>query len=224
MELPCPRLHYASSSGIVRVEAPNLERANMKIVKHPSQKRSKAKKAPKKLPAKGSVRYVAAKCPMPPREPPLPTGTRIAPLHVHEDARGKITNVLSRPLGSYAVIESNKGTVRAEHWHKKDWHFCWVAEGKILYFERPVGSDELPKVTTVTKGQMFFTGPNLEHSMYFMEDTVFTCLGRLSRKQEDYETDLVRLEKKLTDIPMIRATYIDPPTDMGTQDMPGSIQ
>ena len=174
-------------------------------MKHP-------KKVAKKVSAekRGSIRLV--KCPMPVPEPPLPTDTLVSPLHVHEDARGKITNILARPLGSFALISSKKGTVRAEHWHKKDWHYCTVLSGQILYFERPVGSDELPKVTTVTEGQTFFTGPNIEHSMYFTQDTVFACLGKLTRAQDAYEADLVRLEKKLSEIPMIRATYIDPPT------------
>jgi dTDP-4-dehydrorhamnose 3,5-epimerase-like enzyme len=172
-----------------------------------SKKTSVRAKKPTKKPA------MRVKCPLPPRvtEPPLPTTTIVSASHTHEDERGKIENFLARPLGSYAVISSKKGTVRAEHWHKADWHFCHVVRGQILYFERPVGSDMLPAMTRVTEGQMFFTGPNVEHSMLFVEDTVFTCMGKLTREQDSYEHDLVRLEKRLTDLPLIRATYIDPP-------------
>lgn len=205
------------------------------------RKQKPAKKLAKK-PVKGSIRVV--KCPMPPRDPPLPTTTHIQSLHYYEDERGRIDNFLARPLGSFAVISSKKGTIRAEHYHLKDWHYCWVSKGEILYFERPVGSDELPKVTTVTEGQMFFTPPGVEHSMLFMEDTVFTCMGKLTRKQEDYENDLVRLKQRLTDLPIVH-TYlgapplpVEPITKPGAttqpettpeheaasaQDMPGSI-
>lgn len=186
----------------------------------------KAKKAKKR--ATGSVR--AAKCPMPPREPPLPT-TTIIPLEApFTDARGYIQNLVSRDIGSAVLIFSEKGSVRAEHWHRRDAHWCFLLSGSLFYFERPVGSDELPKVTTVVAGQLFFTPPNVEHGMYFREPSTFLTFSRpgFDRSQKAYESDLVRLEKKLTDIPMIRATYIDPPplppAPEVAQDMPGSIQ
>jgi quercetin dioxygenase-like cupin family protein len=154
-----------------------------------------------------------AKCPMPPREPPLPTSTIIPLEDSFKDARGYIQNLVSRDIGSAVLIFSEKGSVRAEHWHKKDAHWCFVLAGSLCYFERPVGSDALPKMTTVTAGQLFFTPPGVEHSMYFREPTTFLTFSRpkFDRSQKSYEADLVRLDQKLSEIAIIRATYIDPP-------------
>jgi len=56
---------------------------------------------------------------------------------------------------------------------------------------------------------LFFTPPCVEHSMYFTEPSVFLTLGKLSRTHQAYEADLVRMPEKLTDIPAIRARYIE---------------
>ena len=40
---------------------------------------------------------------------------------------------------------------------------------------------------------MFFTGPMTEHCMYFEKPTIFIAFGGGTRKQEEYEEDLVRV-------------------------------
>ncbi len=147
---------------------------------------------------------------MPVKELPLPTTTIIPLEDSFKDARGYIQNLVHRPLGSAVLIFSEKGSVRAEHWHREDFHFCFLLSGSLLYFERPVGSSDLPKVTSVVAGQLFFTPPGVEHSMYFTEASTFLTLGKLSRTHDAYEADLVRLTEKLTEIPIIRTTYIAP--------------
>ncbi len=149
-------------------------------------------------------------------EPPIPTSTIIPLEDPFKDARGYIQNLVHRPLGSAVLIFSEKGSLRAEHWHKEDFHFCHLLSGSLLYLERPVGSRELPVVTRVEAGQLFFTPPNVEHSMYFTEASTFLTLGKLSRTHEAYEADLVRLTDKLTEIPTIRDTYIVPTQSSGS--------
>jgi quercetin dioxygenase-like cupin family protein len=113
------------------------------------------------------------------------------------DDRGLLINVLKLPINSVVVITSTAGSVRAEHYHKTTNHWCYVMSGAIDYRERPVGSKEKPTLTRYTAGQRFFTGPGLEHSMAFPEDTVFLTLSNNPRSQEEYEADLVRLTEKL---------------------------
>lgn len=110
------------------------------------------------------------------------------------DERGRILPLLSCPMGSCVVIESKKGAVRANHYHKTDWHYCYVLSGSIDYYERPVGSKEDPIHTHVRAGSMLYTGPMVEHAMVFTEDTVFITLGKNSREQNDYEHDVVRID------------------------------
>jgi len=109
------------------------------------------------------------------------------------DARGSIQPLVDVPMESCVLITSKKGTVRANHFHKTDWHYCYILEGEVEYFERPHGSAEKPAMTIVHQGEMVFTGPNLDHAMRFIKDTTFLTWGRNSRKQEVYEADVERI-------------------------------
>ncbi len=110
------------------------------------------------------------------------------------DARGTILPLADEDMKSAVLISSQKGAIRANHYHKTDWHYCYVVTGSIDYYHRPVGSTAAPKHCRVATGQVFFTPPMVEHTMCFPEDTVFICLGRNSREQHVYEADVVRVE------------------------------
>jgi len=109
------------------------------------------------------------------------------------DERGSIQPLVDVPMQSCVLISSKSGTVRANHYHQTDWHYCYVLEGEIEYYERPHGSSDAPEKYIIKKGQMFFTGPQIDHAMVFTKDTVFLTLGRNSRTQEVYEADVVRI-------------------------------
>lgn len=122
-------------------------------------------------------------------------GTVIVPLlPPFADARGEILPLVDVPMKSCVMISSKRGTVRANHYHRTDWHYCYVLSGRIDYYHRPVGSKARPEKIAIEAGQMFFTGPMVEHAMAFPEDTVFLAFGRNSRAQEVYEADVVRIE------------------------------
>jgi len=110
------------------------------------------------------------------------------------DARGEILPLVDVPMKSCVLISSKRGSVRANHYHRTDWHYCYVLSGRIEYYHRPVGSKASPEKVTIASGQMFFTGPMIEHAMVFPEDTVFLAFGRNSRAQEVYEADIVRID------------------------------
>lgn len=109
------------------------------------------------------------------------------------DVRGEIQPLVDVMMKSCVLISSTKGTVRANHYHQTDWHYCYVMSGGIEYYHRPVGSTALPQKVTIREGQLFFTGPLIEHAMVFTTDTTFLTLGRNSRAQEVYEADVVRI-------------------------------
>ena len=109
------------------------------------------------------------------------------------DSRGAIQPLVDLPMESCVLISSKKGTVRANHYHRTDWHFCYVLSGSIEYHHRPHGSDAKPEKVLVKTGELFFTPPMVDHAMVFPEDTVFLTLGRNSRTQEVYEADVVRI-------------------------------
>ena len=109
------------------------------------------------------------------------------------DARGEIQPLVDLPMESCVLITSKKSAVRANHYHRTDWHFCYVLSGSIEYYYRPHGSDQAPQKVLVKKGELFFTPPMVDHAMVFPEDAVFLTLGRNSRTQEAYEADVVRI-------------------------------
>lgn len=110
------------------------------------------------------------------------------------DKRGVIQPLVDVTTESALIISSKKGTVRANHYHKDDWHYCYVISGAIKYYHRPVGSKSKPKSVLIKAGQLFFTPPLVEHAMVFVKDTTFLTLSHRKRDQHDYEDDLVRVE------------------------------
>jgi len=122
-----------------------------------------------------------------------PTGVVVPLSAPFSDSRGRIQNLVDAPIGSAVLISSKQGAVRANHYHRTDWHYCYVVTGSIEYFHRPTGSQQEPQRVLITAGQMFFTPPMTDHTMVFPEDTVFLTLGRNPRDQESYESDVVRV-------------------------------
>ena len=111
----------------------------------------------------------------------------------HADQRGAIQMLIDFPIGSALVITSGKGSVRGNHYHKEDDHYSYLASGRIEYYHRPAGSSEPPAVMIIEPGQMFYSPPMVEHTMKFLEDSVFYVFAKLNRDQESYEADVVRV-------------------------------
>jgi dTDP-4-dehydrorhamnose 3,5-epimerase-like enzyme len=115
------------------------------------------------------------------------------------DARGEIQPLVDMMMESAVMIESKKGSLRANHYHKTDWHYCYVISGAIDYYHRLTGSTGTPETMTIKQGEMVFTPPMVDHGMTFPEDTVFLTLSRNPRDQESYEQDVVRVDMMATE-------------------------
>lgn len=108
------------------------------------------------------------------------------------DSRGLIQNILNKNFGSFVIIESNKGSIRANHYHKRHWHYCYILSGEIEYYSMHRKSNKI-KVENFLTGDLFFTPPQVIHAMYFKKKTIFATLGNRSRSHRSYENDLVRV-------------------------------
>ena len=108
------------------------------------------------------------------------------------DRRGSIQPLVDLLMKSAVMIHSKAGSLRANHYHKTDWHYCYVIYGKINYYYRELNSKKDPELLLVEKGSMVFTPPLVEHCMKFPEDTLFLTLSRNPRDQKTYEADVVR--------------------------------
>ena len=110
-----------------------------------------------------------------------------------EDDRGCIQPLVDLMMRSAVMIHSKAGSLRANHYHKTDWHYCYVIYGKIEYFYKEVDSNKKTELLIAGKGSMIFTPPLVEHCMKFPEETLFLTLSRNPRDQKTYEEDVVRV-------------------------------
>jgi dTDP-4-dehydrorhamnose 3,5-epimerase-like enzyme len=111
------------------------------------------------------------------------------------DDRGLIRNVADGTLGDVAVIESNSGSVRANHYHREDWHLCYLISGAMEYAWKDSLSDEKSHKKVIAPSQMIFTPAMTPHRIKFLEDSIFISISKLSRISKNYENDTFKIEK-----------------------------
>mgnify|MGYP001577639959 CR=1 FL=1 len=118
---------------------------------------------------------------------------------IFKDKRGTIEILEKNLTIDLLRIKSKINTKRAAHYHKTSGHWCIVTSGEIQYYERPVGKNIKPRYTLYERGDMFWTGPMIEHLMVFpnYNDNEFICLSTGKRTQKEYEKDLVRINYDL---------------------------
>ena len=123
---------------------------------------------------------------------------------VFKDERGYLLKILDKGFSSCIEIFSKKGSIRANHYHKKDEHFCYILKGKILFFYRNRKKGSKLNYKIMKKGDLFFTTYDQDHLAYFLKTTHFLSYSSRKRSKLDYENDLVRLnmdkEKKVIEI------------------------
>ena len=99
----------------------------------------------------------------------LPKKVKVKLVGNFNDNRGQILNITNSLFRSCAIIKSKKNSIRANHYHKKDWHYCYVLKGEIEYYHRVHGLETKPKKIIIKAGELFFTPPMVDHEMKFLE-------------------------------------------------------
>ena len=104
------------------------------------------------------------------------------------DKRGRISNhELPEPVNLIGLIDSKKGTTRANHYHPIQEQKCLVTKGQFISVYKDLLNKNSPKTThLVDEGQLIVTKPNTAHAMVFSKDTVFLNLVRGEREHENY--------------------------------------
>jgi nucleoside-diphosphate-sugar epimerase/quercetin dioxygenase-like cupin family protein len=104
------------------------------------------------------------------------------------DLRGKISNhELTEPINMIGLIDSKKGTIRANHYHPQQEQKCLFTKGQIIEVFQDILNPNSPKVTqVVNEGQLSIIKPNVAHTMVFTKDTTFLNLVRGEREHENY--------------------------------------
>ncbi len=104
------------------------------------------------------------------------------------DKRGVISNhELTEPINLIGLIESKKGTIRANHYHPQQEQKCLFTKGQIIEIFQDIINPNAPKITqVVNEGQLSIIKPNVAHTMVFTKDTTFLNLVRGERDHENY--------------------------------------
>ncbi len=112
---------------------------------------------------------------------------------VHKDIRGAIFSIVNEPCNNVSIIETIAGSIRSNHYHKKDWHYMLVLEGNLEYFYYSNVSKKVIFIN-VLPGQIIFT-PNLEiHATYFPNKSKMVVVSGFLRDSITYENDTVRVD------------------------------
>ena len=108
--------------------------------------------------------------------------------NIFEDKRGKISNhELTEPINLIGLIDSKKGTIRANHYHPQQEQKCLFTKGQIIEVFQDLINPNSPKITqVVNEGQLSIIKPNVAHTMVFTKDTTFLNLVRGERDHENY--------------------------------------
>ena len=104
------------------------------------------------------------------------------------DKRGKISNhELTEPINLIGLIDSKKGTIRANHYHPQQEQKCLFTKGQIIEIFQDIINPNSPKITqVVNEGQLSVIKPNVAHTMVFTKDTTFLNLVRGERDHDNY--------------------------------------
>ena len=113
-----------------------------------------------------------------------------------KDKRGWLKKILDGNFSSCIEVYSKRGSVRANHYHKKDKHFIYIIYGEILYFYRDRVKGAKTRIRLMKKNDLFFTPAMQEHMAYFTQNTHFLAFSSRKRTQFNYEKDLVRINMR----------------------------
>ena len=108
--------------------------------------------------------------------------------NIYIDERGKIINhELTEPINLIGLIDSKRGTIRANHYHPQQEQKCLFVKGQIIEVFQDLLNSNSPKITqVVNEGQLSVIKPNVAHTMVFSKDTTFLNLVRGERDHENY--------------------------------------
>ncbi len=108
--------------------------------------------------------------------------------NLYTDKRGTISNhELTEPINLIGLIDSKKGTIRANHYHPQQEQKCLFTKGQIIEIFKDIINPNSPKMTQVVNaGQISIIKPNVAHTMVFSKDTTFLNLVRGERDHENY--------------------------------------
>lgn len=114
----------------------------------------------------------------------------------HQDKRGEIKDIIEQiDFNGATIIESKKGSIRGNHYHKKTIQYIFVLSGKLKAKSKKV--DESMVEVVVEPGDLISHEQLEAHCFEAIEDSLFLVLSSGLRTGKDYEKDTYRLNVPL---------------------------
>jgi len=114
----------------------------------------------------------------------------------HQDKRGSITDVIEQiDFNGATMIESKKGSIRGNHYHKKTIQYIYLLSGKLKAKSKKVNESMVEVV--VHPGDLISHEKLEVHCFEAIEDSLFLVLSSGLRTGKDYEKDTYRLNVPL---------------------------
>ena len=114
-----------------------------------------------------------------------------------KDKRGSISRVLDQTkhkIRSILFIVRKKGSIGANHFHKKDAHYLYILSGKLKHSELNMKRKSAKVESVILKpGDLVLVPPMTGHKDEFLEDTTFFAFTTETRTQKHYEHDTIRI-------------------------------
>ena len=96
-----------------------------------------------------------------------------------KDKRGKISNhELTEPINLIGLINSKKGTLRANHYHPQQEQKCLFTKGQIIEVFQDIINPGSPKITQVVNEENYLLLNLMLLIQWFHKDTTFKNLVR----------------------------------------------
>ena len=113
-----------------------------------------------------------------------------------EDHRGLIKDLLvGESVDAITLIETNKGGVRGNHYHKKTIQWIYMLSGSLEYVFQTGDSDT--ERVVLGPGHLVKTEAWEKHAFIALEASQFLVFSRGPRSGESYEDDTFRLDEPL---------------------------
>jgi oxalate decarboxylase/phosphoglucose isomerase-like protein (cupin superfamily) len=117
----------------------------------------------------------------------------IIPKLIDTDKRGKFISLVNDEFSNASIIESNKNTVRSNHYHLKDSHYIYIIFGEMDYYFRGLRGKKITK-KIVKEGGLIFTPPLEIHTTVFTKKSTILVMSKYKRSKKFYENDTIRFK------------------------------
>lgn len=116
----------------------------------------------------------------------------LKPDFIHEDERGRLTQLVHEGYSQFNIVSSKKGVLRGDHFHKENREAFYVISGR---FRLEAEKDGVKESYTFTQGDMFVIPDHVIHSFYYEEDTVLAIMYDKGVEKDDGTKDIFKREE-----------------------------